>query len=78
MEEMTNYWMNRCFELCLLLDDIDTASDTYKDDYEGFANYAYVTQQKRWKVIGIRDMDMLYKMFCKTEMREDDLEDKSG
>lgn len=33
-----------------LLDDIDTASDIFKDDYEGLAKYVYRKAQERHKI----------------------------
>lgn len=35
--------------LWALLDDIDTASDMFKADYEGLAKYVYSKQQRRWE-----------------------------
>ena len=74
MEEMTAYWMQKCYELWKLLDDIDMASDMFKTDYKGLATYTYLTQQKRWKVLGIRDTNLLYEIFHKMEDDEDDME----
>jgi len=36
--------------LWTLLDDIDTASDIFKDDYEGLAKYVYRKAQERHKI----------------------------
>ena len=36
--------------LLVLLDDIDTASDIFKGDYENLARYVYRKQQKRWNL----------------------------
>mgnify|MGYP003349414019 FL=1 len=34
-----------------LLDDIDTASDRFKTNYEGLAKYVYFTQRKRFEIM---------------------------
>ena len=34
-----------------LLDDIDTASDRYKSNYQGLAKYVYKTQRKRFEIM---------------------------
>ena len=39
------------FKLYKLLDDIDTASDMFKDDYEGLAKYVYRKQRERFDVV---------------------------
>jgi hypothetical protein len=38
-------------KLWKLLDDIDTASDRYKSNYEGLAEYVYKTQRKRFEIM---------------------------
>lgn len=46
------------YELWKLLDNIDTFSDMYKDNYEGLSKAVYREQQKRWKII--ENVDDLY------------------
>jgi hypothetical protein len=43
-----------------LLDNIDTASDMFKDDYKGLAKYVYKLQQKRHDVISKAYVNELY------------------
>ncbi len=40
----------QCLFLWMLLDDIDTASDIFKDDYEALAKYVYRKAQERHKI----------------------------
>lgn len=40
-----------------LLDDIDTASDRFKTNYEGLAKYVYFTQRKRFEIMTDEQFD---------------------
>ena len=62
-EHDAEYWMSKTFELWKLLDDIDTASDMFKSNYEALANFVCATQQKRWNVLEIDEVNLLYEMF---------------
>lgn len=57
------YWRGKCFELWKILDDIDTASDMFKENYMSFAGFVYRHQQKRWDVLGEKQVDLLYSMY---------------
>lgn len=50
-EDEVQAWQRRAEVLWQLLDDIDTASDMFKDDYEGFAKYTWKKQQERYKIL---------------------------
>lgn len=44
-------WKTIAEELWKLLDNIDTASDMYKTDYEALADFIYKEQRKRFKLM---------------------------
>ena len=54
------------FKLWEILDNIDTASDVFKYNYEQFADFVYSEQRKRWSVI-LNDnlIDDLYEEYKK-------------
>jgi len=54
------------FKLWRILDDIDTASDMFKENYEGFAKSVYRKQQERWKVLSDNDIEKLYDKYFKS------------
>jgi hypothetical protein len=49
----------RSAELWKLLDDIDTASDAFKTNYEGLAKYVYHTQRKRFAIMTGEEYDAI-------------------
>ena len=51
------------YELFKIIDDIDTASDMFKDNYEGLSKYVYKKQQERWKHIKEDFVNKLYDVF---------------
>jgi hypothetical protein len=46
-------------DLWKLLDDIDTASDAFKTNYEGLAKYVYNTQRKRFAIMTGEEYDAI-------------------
>lgn len=46
-------------DLWKLLDDIDTASDAFKTNYEGLAKYVYNTQRKRFSIMSGEEYDAI-------------------
>ena len=56
------------FDLWKLLDEIDTASDMFKEDYESLSKYVYKKQRKRFDIIDINSVETLYNMFNKEEI----------
>lgn len=48
------------YELWKIIDDIDTASDMFKENYEYFAKSVYNKQQERWKILSGNDVEKLY------------------
>ena len=53
------------YELWKLLDDIDTASDVFKENYHHLANYVYEQQRKRFNFISGKQIDKLYDKYEK-------------
>jgi hypothetical protein len=49
----------RCAQLWKLLDDIDTASDAFKTNYEGLAKYIYNTQRKRFAIMSGEEFEAI-------------------
>ena len=56
------------YELWKLLDDIDTASDIFKEDYEAFAEHVYRIQRKRFEIVPESEVDILYDQFYPKEL----------
>jgi len=48
------------YELWKLLDNIDTASDMYKNDLNGFSSFTFKEQQKRHELLSDEQVKKLY------------------
>lgn len=46
-------------DLWKLLDEIDTASDVFKTNYEGLAKYVYHTQRKRFAIMSGEEFEAI-------------------
>lgn len=57
------------YRLWKMLDDIDTASDMFKENYEGLSKYVYSIQQGRHDVITPQEVERLYEKFYKDEQK---------
>lgn len=53
------------FELWKLLDDIDTASDMFKDNYKSLTKYIFKIQQKRHSIVSNKKINKLYDKYYK-------------
>lgn len=51
------------YELWRILDDIDTGSDMYKDNYEGLSRYVYDKQQERHLYLSDDEVDRMYDLY---------------
>ncbi len=55
--------VKKIYQLWRLLDNIDTASDVFKNDYEGFAKYVYKIQRQRWEILNENQVEKIYDKF---------------
>ncbi len=51
------------YELFRIIDDIDTASDRFKEDSESFRKYVQKRQNDRWEHVDQKFIDELYEQF---------------
>lgn len=56
------------YELWRMLDNIDTASDAYKDNYEELAKFTYREQRKRFNVVDEKSIDKLYEKYYNKDL----------
>lgn len=56
------------FELFKLVDDIDTALDMFKGDYEGFSKNTSQRVKKRFAIISSDEVDKLYDAYYKEQL----------
>lgn len=53
------------YELWKLIDDIDTATDMFKGDYEGFTKNTIRRIKQRFEIVPTAQLDELYDKFYK-------------
>lgn len=64
------------YKLWKLLDDIDTAADAYKGNYQGFQTYVSKRLKERFDIVLDQQLNGLYERFYKPELTSSHQESK--